>query len=289
MSFVEQERVFVKSEGDFYGSLLVCPPNTLENTRGVSQEKKDNSIYLTLSSDILNPNSLFYRYLTFERSRQVFGIPNPLYQSSPIIYEGINPKKINYFNTKLLLSFMEVELQIGFSGKSRKNHEKIVKSILNGEKNSLPAGLVKYYDPFRHEDNIGLHYVQGPDGKGGYLEKDWKNFIKYAVSAINSAYAISPEDFAISPTELNKEIDSFVDTISTGYYQNGAILSRRIRRFGHLIHDVLYYKGSSDSKYVLNPATNEKMAFLPLNYCLSDMPFPKNIKVTFQSGCDDSF
>ncbi|MFH1971282.1 MAG: hypothetical protein ABIJ05_02765 [Patescibacteria group bacterium] len=287
MPKVENERVVIKSEGNFYASLLLCPSNIFENTRGIIKEKKDNSIYLTLSSDILNPDSLFYRYLSFEKSRKVFGTKNPLYKASTIVYEKEIPVKINHFNTRLLLAFLEVELAIGFEKTSLQEHQDAIKDILEGKPRQLKT--TNYYHPFLHEDNIGYHYVQAVDGNGGYFERDWDNFLKYSINSIKSAYAIAPEDFGSSLKELNEKTESFLNLVSSDYQQIGKINSRAIRRFGHSIYETLYYKGSENSKYVLNPASNEKMAYIPLIDCLLDMPYKKDTIVTFQSGCDDSF
>ncbi|MFH1971621.1 MAG: hypothetical protein ABIJ05_04540 [Patescibacteria group bacterium] len=284
MPKVENESVIIKSEGDFYASLLLCPSNIFENTRGIIKEKKDNSIYLTLSSDILNPNSLFYRYLCFEKSRKVFGTKNPLYESSTISYEKEIPVKINHFNTRLLLAFLEVELAIGFEKRPLREHRDAIKDILEGNPKQLRT--TNYYHPFLHEDNIGFHYIQAVDGKGGYFERDWDNFIKYSINSNKSAYAIAPEDFGSSQKEFNEKINSFLNLVSSDYHQIGKINSRAIRRFGHSIYEILYYRGSENSKYVLNPTTNGKMAYIPLIDCLLDMPYKKDAIVTFQSGCD---
>lgn len=287
MVSVEKERVTIKSEGNFYASLLLCPIDILDNTKGILKEKKDNSIYLTFSKDILNPNSLFYSYLAFEKSRQVFGTRNSLYESSTLTYEGDNPVKINHFNTRLLLAFLEVQLAIGFEKTPLQEHQNAIKDIIGGK----PCPLrTNYYHPFIHEDDVGIHYVQDATEKeGGYYPNGWENFIKYSENSYRAAFDVSPENFGNSPQVREKTINDFIQIVSGEYKINGIINIRQIRRFSHLIYDVLYYKGSEDSKFVLNPATNEKISYIPLIDCLLDMPYKKGAIVTFQSGCDDSF
>jgi hypothetical protein len=284
MKVFKQSFVTVKAESNFYAALEECPPRVLSETRGIDKYREEGATFLKISGDILDPASIFYRYLATPPCRNVFGERNPLYSRAALAYERDQPIGINYFCTRLLLAFMEVQLALGFSGSNYERHKTALENRMRGEQ---PALTTNYYHPFTHEDNAGIHYVLNMDGRGGYAPQDWEHFMAYLESSVRVAFTISPVNFGDTPTGLENKLAEYREIISTPYLETGIIKMPAIRHLGILTYDVLYGKGSAADQMVPNPAGGESMRYIPLVDCLLDMPFRENSLIVFQSTCAD--
>ncbi len=280
----DPESVVVKAESYFYSSLEICPQVVFRETMGIQKHKEGNSTFLAISKDILNPGSLFYKYLMIEKSREIFGLINPLFRDSTLKYKNGNLVGVNHFNTRLLLAFFEVQMSLGFSGPLYEKHKTSLENIIRGKQEHLSTN---YYHPIAHEDNAGIHYVLNKDGKGGYDSKDWDNFNKYFESSIKAAFRISPVDFGETQEGIERKMQEFTDLVSNPYKETGFINIPPIRHLGILINEVLYLKGSKNSCIINNPVTAKPMKYIPLVDCLLDMPYKKGSIIVFQSTCGD--
>jgi len=282
MSPENSPSILVKAEADFYAALETCPADILARTRGIRKYREDSALYLEITPAILDPESLFVRYLKLPAIRDVFGAHNPLFTTSTLEYQGENPLRLNHFNTRLLLAFFEVQLALGFSGESFRRHQLDLENLLQGK----PARLVtNYYHPFTHEDNVGIHYVLHPDGRPGYSNSDWQNFIQYAQNGMRAAFKVSPDDFGGNEDGLERKLREFCELVSDPYLKTGILNNPPIRHLGILIQEVLFLKGGLQAHYVSNPRTGRPMEYLPLMDCLLDMPYRSGSMVIFQSTC----
>jgi hypothetical protein len=105
MSDVTVQSVVVKAEADFYAALETSPIEDWTRTRGIRKYREGSALYLEIAPAILDPTSLFVRYLNLKSSCKVFGKLNPLYSASILKYVGENPMRVNHFTTRLLLAF----------------------------------------------------------------------------------------------------------------------------------------------------------------------------------------
>ncbi len=284
MNVFRQDFVTVKAESNFYAALEECPPRVLNETRGVDKFREEGATFLKISGDILDPASIFYRYLATPPCRKVFGERNPLYPRATLAYEEDRPAGIHHFCTRLLLAFMEVQLALGFSGSHYERHKTALESRIRGEQTALATN---YYHPFTHEDNAGIHYVLNADGRGGYDPQDWEHLMAYLESSVRAAFRISPINFGNTPQGLASKLAEYREIISTPYLETGIIKMPAIRHLGILAYDVLYGEGTAADRMVPNPAGGESMCYIPLVDCLLDMPFRENSLIVFQSTCAD--
>jgi hypothetical protein len=142
----ENEQVTVKAESNFYSVLEECPNRAFMETRGAARYRKGGGSYLTITKEIIDPGSLFYRYLMTEKCREVFGTRNPLYPNATLAYESELLTGIHYFSTRLLLAFMEVQLALGFSGSLYDSYKAALESRMRGS--AVPL-TTNYYHPSR--------------------------------------------------------------------------------------------------------------------------------------------
>ncbi len=284
MKVFKQSFVTVKAESNFYAALEECPTRVLKETHGVEKYRSDGSTYLRISGDILDPASIFYRYLATPACRKVFGERNPLYPCVALSYEEDRPVGINHFCTRLLLAFMEVQLALGFSGSNYERHKTALENRIRGDQ--LPM-TTNYYHPFTHEDNAGIHYVLNTDGQGGYAMQDWEHFMAYLESSVRIAFTISPVNFGDTPTGLENKLAEYREIISKPYRETGIVKIPAIRHLGILTWDILYGKGTETEQMVPNPAGGGKMSYIPLVDCLLDMPYREDSLIVFQATCAD--
>jgi hypothetical protein len=284
MNAFRQDFVTVKAESNFYAALEECPPHILKESHGVEKYRESGAIFLRISGDILDPASIFYRYLATPACRKVFGERNPLYPRAALTYDEDRPMCVNHFCTRLLLAFMEVQLALGFSGSHYERHKTALESRIRGEQTALATN---YYHPFTHEDNAGIHYVLNADGRGGYAPQDWEHLMAYLESSVRAAFRISPINFGNTPQGLAGKLAEYREIISRQYLETGIIKMPAIRHLGILTYDVLYGKGTATDQMVPNPANSGTMRYIPLVDCLLDMPFRENSLIVFQSTCAD--
>ncbi len=284
MNNFTQGFITVKAESNFYAALEECLPRVLNESRGVEKYRSNGATYLRISDEILDPASIFYRYLVTPACRKVFGERNPLYPSAALAYGENRPVCVNHFCTRLLLAFMEVQLALGFSGSHYERHKAALESRIRGEQ---PAFTTNYYHPFTHEDNAGIHYVLNADGRGGYAPQNWEHFMVYLESSVRAAYAVSPVNFGNTAQSLENKLAEYREIISRPYRETGIIKIPAIRHLGILVYDILYGKGTAADQIVPNPAGGESMRYIPLVDCLLDMPFRENSLIVFQSTCAD--
>lgn len=279
---MDSEVIVVKAEADFYSSLEVCPNDVFVKTRGIRKFKEDNVTFLAISRKIIDPASLFYRYLEHVQSKQVFGSINPLFQTSTLNYEGEKLVGLNHFTTRLLLTFFEVQMALGFSGDLYYQHQAAIEHILQGKQDRL---LTNYYHPFNHEDNAGIHYVLNKDGLPGYSAEDWDTFLKYSAASIQAAFQISPADFGETIQGMERKIQDYIGLVSEPYLRTGILNVSPVRHLGILIYEILYFKSSADFHLIPNPRTGKPMKYIPLIDCLLDMPYRNGGLIVFQSTC----
>jgi len=280
---LDPECISIKAESAFYASLLECPESVFVESKGIQKRKIDNSTYLIISKNILS-SPLFYSYLSLEGSNKIFGTRNPIYDTSTLTYKEGVPIRINHFNTRLLLAFIEVQLGIGFTGSLFQVHKKQLENIIQGKSSKLQTN---YYHPFKHEDNVGIHYILDPKGGHGYSNQNWDNYAKYFESSIEAAFKTSSEDFGFTHEGLIKQISEFKSLVITPYKESFKVNMPPIRRFGQLIYDTLFFKGSEDSCFIPNPIKNTKMMYIHLVDCILDMPYKNGAVVIFSSTCVD--
>ncbi len=276
-------RVIVKAEATFYAALLECSPVLLSTTRGLTVEKRSLGTYLVISEDIVASPSLFSRYLKHRHSRQAFGMAHPLYGRAPVYYDDAGePREINYFNTRLLLAFFEVQLALGFAGQAFHKHQKAIEDILAGGQSVLETN---YYHPFAHQDNVGIHYVHGPDEMGsGYEQADWDKFLRYSEWAMRRAFALSPEDFGGTEEGLTRARAQHPGGVSSAHARDGSIPMFPIRHWTRIVGHIFQNKGSAD-RATFSPEIGGEIAYIPFVDCLLDMPYRRDAVVVFQSVC----
>jgi len=280
---LEPECIAIKAESAFYASLLECPESVFVESKGIQKRKIDNSTYLMISKNILS-SPFFFNYLSLESSKKIFGVINPLYGTATLTYEKGNPIHINHFTTRFLLAFIEVQLGIGFTGSLFQIHKKQLENIFQGKPSALQTN---YYHPFTHDDNLGIHYILSSNEESGYSNENWDCFIKYFKIAIKSAFKISSKDFGTTHEGLVKHINEFMNLFDTPYREMKKINMPPIRRYGQLIHDVLFFKDAEDSRFIPNPISNTKMKYINLVDCILDMPYKDGAIVIFSSTCVD--
>ena len=284
MNAFTQGFITVEAESNFYAALEECPPRVLKDSRGVEKYRESGSTFLRISNEILDPHSIFYRYLATPPCRKMFGERNPLYPRAALAYEEDRPVSINHFCTRLLLAYMEVQLALGFSGSHYERHKAALEGRIRGEQSPL---ITYYYHPFTHEDNAGIHYVLNADGRGGYAPQDWEHFLTYLESSVRTAFRISPINFGSTPQGLAAKLAEYREIISKPYLETGIIKIPAIRHLGILVYDILFGKGTPAEQMLPNPAGGESMRYIPLVDCLLDIPFRENSLIVFQSTCAD--
>lgn len=276
-------QVVVKAESTFYAALLECSPTLLSVARGIAFEKRDPGLYLLISDAILASESLFGRYLRHDRSRQIFGAHHPLYGRVAVRYSPRGePVAINHFNTRLLLAFFEVQLALGFAGAASIRHQQAIEDILRGKQVQFETN---YYQPFSHEDNVGIHFVCGQQGGSGYGQSDWRRFIQYAEAAMRRAYELSPGDLGGSAQGLSQALAQFPQSVASTHAADGSIPMFPIRHWTKIVGHVLREKGPAAGNTIAHPETGEAMPYIPFIDCILDMPYTPDAMVIFQSVC----
>jgi len=286
MNSRERSEITVKAESTFYAALLECPTKVLSETVGLVEERKGANTFLRISKEILDPTSLFCRYLSHQTCRQIFGRIHPLYSGSTLRYDNVGkPIGINYFNTRLLLAFIEVQLGLGFSGSFYQQHQRAIEGILAGKPVKFETN---YYHPFTHKDNVGIHYILEPNGdRGGYRSEDWENFLKYSKSAIECVFSISPEDFGNTPSGLERAIGQFTNLITAPYERESRVNMFPLRHWGGLIEGILKKKNQEGTNLIPHPVSGERIPYVHFVDCILDMPYQNGAVVVFQSMCGD--
>jgi len=280
---VRETKVVVKAEATFYAALLECSPALLSTTRGLTIEKRALGTYLVLSEAIVAPQSLFTRYLKYGHSRQVFGTEHPLYGRACVHYNDMGePQAINHFNTRLLLAFFEVQLALGFAGPAFHRHQKAIEDILAGKQSVLETN---YYNPFTHQDNVGIHYVYGPEEMGsGYGQADWGKFLRYSEWAMRRAFALSPQDFGGTEEGLMRALAQYPGGVSDAHARDGSIPMFPIRHWTKIVSHIFQNK-SSANRAISFPEMVGEAVYIPFVDCLLDMPYQRDAVIVFQSVC----
>ena len=285
MSKQEILEAIVKAESHFYAALEECPKVVFLTTPGIKKEKDNMGTFVRISKEILNPHSLFYRYLMYPGSYQIFGTRHPLYGKSAIKYdEQERPTEINHFTTRLLLSFFEVQLGLGFSGFSFQKHQQAIETILSGEESEIE---VNYYHPFNHQDNIGYHWIYGSDGKGGYDSQDWRVFLDYPKGILTLAYKLSPEDFGGASDGLERAVEQFTYLVFEPYQKENKINMFPLRHWEKIVNYIFQRHGIKNELLIPHPVTGEMIPYFPLVSYLLDMPYRNGAIVVFQSTCGE--
>jgi len=276
-------QVVVKAEATFYASLLECVPGLLSTTQGLTIEKRSLGTYLALSEAIMAPQSLFARYLKYGPSRQVFGTAHPLHGRTCVHYDDVGePQTILSFNTRLLLAFFEVQLALGFTGPAFHRHQRAIEDILAGKQSLLETN---YYDPFTHQDNVGIHYVYGPEEMGsGYGQADWDRFLRYSEWAMRRAFALSPQDFGGTQEGLMRALAQHPGGVSYAHARDGSIPMFPIRHWTRIVSHIVA-KESRANRTIPFPEMEGEIAYISFVDCLLDMPYQKDAIVVFQSAC----
>ena len=260
-----------------------CPAKRLSAIPGLKLERRGLYTYLILWEAVLASGSLFHRYLMSPGARQVFGATHALYRRTCIAYDSQGrPTGVGYFSTRLLLAFLEVQLALGFSGHLFDRHQKSLESILAGR----PAELqTNYYHRFTHQNNIGIHYVYGPEQKGsGYAATDWSAFMHYSECAMRRAYELSPADFAGTEEGLARALGQHPGILASAYARNNSISVVAMREWGRTIARILRTRAPEGAS-IPCLATGVSLPYIPFIDCLLDMPYRDGAIVVFQSVC----
>ena len=260
-----------------------CPPTLLASTPGVCLERRGLGTYLRISGAILEPPSVWSRYLAHPASREVFGQTHPLYARAPVVYnQRGEPAAIAYFDTRLLLAFFEVQLALGFAGASFQLHQRAIDAILAGGQAELETN---YYEPFSHQDNVGIHYVYGPGEKGsGYGQADWSRFLQYSERAMRRAYELSPEVFGGTEEGLRRALAQYPGYLAKIQAQDGSVPVALARHWSSTVGHIMRTKGTSDPiRY--RSGSEEGTTYIPFIDGILDMPYREGAVLVLQSIC----
>jgi len=283
-SGVGRTAVIVKAEASFYAALQECPRDLLAAAPGLHVERRDLGTYLTLSDGVLAAGSLFGRYLEHHKARRVFGARHPLYGRAAVTYDDSGqPIGLSGFCTRLLLAYMEVQLGLGFTGAALRQQRLALEAGLAGEREELHYS---YYYPFAHRDNVGLHYVYGPDEQGsGYPSPEWGRFLWYVEEVMKSPFRISPGDVGGTEQGLQRALDQLPRQFAEPHHRDGSVPIFVVRHWARVVEGVLAAHPDAARQLVTDPETGEELPYIPLMDCLLDLPYRNRAVVVFQSTC----
>jgi len=181
-----------------------------------------------------------------------------------------------------LLAFFEVQLALGFAGPAFHRHQKAIEDILAGKQSVLETN---YYNPFTHQDNVGIHYVYGPEEMGsGYGQADWGKFLRYSEWAMRRAFALSPQDFGGTEEGLMRALAQYPGGVSDAHARDGSIPMFPIRHWTKIVSHIFQNK-SSANRAISFPEMVGEAVYIPFVDCLLDMPYQRDAVIVFQSVC----